>query len=84
MSWYSVAIAWVVLGLVEVCAMELAYRSSDGGGDGPLSQKSLLSSIGLSAALIVGAPFLLLFAFGFNFGKFRKQLSSTQLKSFDC
>jgi hypothetical protein len=64
MSWYSVAIAWVVLGLVEVCAMELAYRSSDGGGNGPLSQESLLSSIGLSAALIVGAPFVLLFAFG--------------------
>jgi hypothetical protein len=64
MSWYSVGIAWVGLGLVGVCAMELASRSSDGGGHGPLSQGSVESSIGFNAALIAGAPFLFLFAFG--------------------
>jgi hypothetical protein len=62
MSWYSVSIAWVALGLVEICAIEIASRSS--GGAGPLSRGSVESSIGVSVALIAGAPFLFLFASG--------------------
>lgn len=62
MSWYSVGIAWVVLGLIEVCAIEVAARSSN--VDSPLSQGSPLSSIGFTLALIVAAPFVFLFAVG--------------------
>jgi hypothetical protein len=57
-----VGITWAALGLVTVCGIELADRSY--GRRGPLSQAKLLSSIGYSGALIVGAPFLLLLSVG--------------------
>ena len=59
--WQWAGIAWLATGLAVVCA------SRSAGTDGPLSQESILSSIALSAALILGAPFLLLFILGVCF-----------------
>jgi hypothetical protein len=53
------------MGLAVVCTIELASRSAD--TLGPLSQASILSSIAFSAALILGAPFLLVFILGVCF-----------------
>jgi hypothetical protein len=63
--WQWAGIAWLATGLAVVCIIELASRSAD--KPGPLSQASILLSIAFCVALILGAPFLLLFIFGVCF-----------------
>jgi hypothetical protein len=63
--WQWAGIAWLATGLAVVCAIELLSRLAD--TRGPLSETSILLSIALSAALILGTPFLLLFILGVCF-----------------
>ena len=63
--WQWAGIAWLATGLAVVCTVEFLSRSAD--TPGPLSEASILLSIALSAALILGAPFLLLFVLGVCF-----------------
>jgi len=60
--WQWLVLGWAVLGIFTVLIIEIASRRSE--TKGPLSQDRILWSLGYSIALIVGAPFLLLFSIG--------------------
>lgn len=55
-----IALAWGGLGVACVAAIEYAARSSR--TKGPLSQDKLQSSVGYVIGLVIGAPFIMVFA----------------------
>jgi hypothetical protein len=60
--WQCLGIAWFILGLAIIAAIELAARSSD--SEGPLSSGKPAASIVYCAVLIIGAPLVALFGLG--------------------